>query len=96
MQLIITEPGQRQPIRLAVYLGGDPTLLDELIGRRVRIEGKAVPVLQGQELWPARITALSAGDDRDRRRSRRDQLKAAPTPARGSGPGTAMAFHDSP
>ncbi|MDI9406789.1 MAG: hypothetical protein QM522_08800 [Chitinophagaceae bacterium] len=62
VQLISAEPGGKPPIRRAVYLGGNPTRLDHLIGRRVRIEGKWVPVLKDRELWPARITALSDGN----------------------------------
>jgi hypothetical protein len=55
--------GLKTPERIvhAIYLGGNNTLLDGHIGERVRIEGKIVSVLEGPELWPARLTVL---DDR--------------------------------
>jgi hypothetical protein len=60
--------GRWNPVRLItdqqnvhpIYLGSDTHLLDPYLGRRVRLEGKAMEVLGQQEIWPARITPIHA------------------------------------
>jgi len=64
--------GRWNPVRLEidekttreVYLGGTTDLLDDWIGRRVRIVGKPMDVLGHAEIWPARLEPLPqpAGD----------------------------------
>lgn len=53
VQLITT-----QQTKYEIYLGSSIDLLDSFIGKRVRIEGKLINVLEQWELWPARITSL--------------------------------------
>jgi hypothetical protein len=60
--------GRWHPVRLViddkrtreVSLGGDATLLDGHLGRRVRIVGKPMEVLGHAEIWPARIELVAA------------------------------------
>ncbi len=53
IRLVITEKDTHE-----VYLGSKTDLVDQYVGCKIRIVGKAVEVMQNKEIWPARIELL--------------------------------------